>query len=562
MWTLSDLPKSFGKRSPRMAALLLVLGSLAAMSGMPGMPAMAAPAPQSSTNPPVSAEERGELRRSLESRYEVLPVTGGIALKPRKARAGVRTIEVMAGQDVAVNGERVSARTLRDWLGEDAEAVLRLQGLSAAEQRRMFALDDAAASRPEPTPEPAAEAETSVEETAATSDANADADGDIEVPEVPGAPEAPEPPETPEEARRHNAGSRVNVGGSVKVERDEVVEEAVAIGGSATVDGEVTDSVTAIGGAARIHGRVHGEVTSVGSGVFLGPNAVVDGNVTSVGGAIHKEPGAQIHGQESEVGILPWNFHGFRDNWHPWSVWGGFSDVMGSLVWLILMGLLTCLVLLVARRPLERVDRQLVAAPWPSALAGILGFVFSIPLLVVVSVLLAITIVGCALFLLYPFLIFYALLLLLLGYATVAYRVGRWVETRFNRSFGGPYVAALVGVLLIQVWSLLGEFFGIIPWFGFFAFLMGLFGFLVQLTAWVVGFGAVILSRFGTEPGYWPRRGEPLPRASYVPPPPANFAGNQLPLTDPMTAPPAEDPWTDPYPEDYPPPPPEGTEPR
>jgi hypothetical protein len=560
MWTLADLPKFFGKRSPRVAAILLVLGSTAAMSAIP---AIAAPAPQSSANPPVSAEERGELRRSLESRYEVLPVTGGIALKPRKARAGIRTIEVMAGQDVAVNGERVSARTLRDWLGEDADAVLRLQGLSAAEQRRMFALDDAAASRPEPTPEPAAEAETSVEETAASSDAAdaaASADGDIDVPE---APEAPEAPETSEEVRRHNAGSRVNVGGSVKVEKDEVVEEAVAVGGSATVEGEVTDSVTAIGGAARINGRVHGEVTSVGGSVFLGPKAVVDGGVTSVGGTIHKEPGAQIHGQESEVGILPWNLHGLRDDWHPWSFWGGFSDFMGSLVWLILLGLLTCLVLLVARRPLERVDRQLVAAPWPSALAGVLGFVFTLPLLLVVSVLLAITIIGCALFLLYPFLILYMGLLLLLGYAAVAYRVGRWFEIRFNRSFGGPYVAALVGVLLLQVWSLLGEFFGMIPWLGFFAFMLGLFGFLVQLTAWVVGFGAVILSRFGTEPGYWPKRGEPVVRSSYVPPPPADFSGNQLPLTDPMTAPPVEDPWADPYPETYPPPPPsEGTEPR
>ncbi|HVG09926.1 MAG TPA: hypothetical protein VNM67_19650, partial [Thermoanaerobaculia bacterium] len=151
-------------------------------------------------------------------------------------------------------------------------------------------------------------------------------------------------------------------------------------------------------------------------------------------------------------------------------------------------------------------------------------------------------------------------------YAAVAYRVGRWFEVRFNRSFGGPYVAALVGVLLLQVWSLLGEFFGMIPWLGFFAFMLGLFGFLVQLSAWVVGFGAVILSRFGTEPGYWPKRGEPGVRPSYVPPPPADFSGNpgnQLPLTDPMTAPPVEDPWADPYPGTYPPPPPpEAPEPR
>ncbi|HKI00586.1 MAG TPA: polymer-forming cytoskeletal protein [Thermoanaerobaculia bacterium] len=522
-------------------------------------PAIAAPAPQSAANPPASAEERTELRRSLESRYEVLPVTGGIALKPRKARAGIRTIEVMTGQDVAVNGERVSARTLRDWLGEDADALLRLRGLSAAEQRQLFGLEDGASAAEPSIPEPAAETETSVEEVAATT---SDVDVDVDVAEVPEVPEPPAPPETPERERRHNAGPRVNVGGSVRVDKDEVVEEAVAVGGSATVDGEVTDTVTAIGGAARIQGKVGGDVTSVGSSVFLGPNAVVEGDVTAVGGTIHREPGSQIHGVPTEVGLFPWRHRGrmFDDRWGrgPWSFWGGFSDVMGSVVGLILIGLLTCLVLLVARRPLERVDRQLAAQPWQSALAGLLGTIFFWPLLLVVTVLLAITVVGCALFLLYPFLFLYLVLLFILGYAAVAYRLGRLIEIRFNRRFGGPYMVALVGVALIQVWSLLGEVFDVIPWFGFFAFMLGLFGALVQAIAWIVGFGAVILSRFGLEPGYWPQRGAPVPPPSYTPPPPVDFSGDysgdysgdRLPLSDPLTGPEAE---PEIYPEVYPP---------
>jgi hypothetical protein len=556
MSTPSDFAKLFGKRSLRLAAILLVLGSMAAMPATPATPAIAAPAPQSAAPPAASAEERAELRRSLESRYEVLPVTGGIALKPRKARAGIRTIEVMAGQDVAVNGERVTARTLRDWLGEDADAVLRLQGLSAAEQRQMFGLDAAAGGQQEePVPEPA-EREISVDESAATSDVDV-----AEVPELPETPETPEPPEIPERVRRHNSGSRVNVGGSVKVEKDEVVEEAVAVGGSATIDGEVTDSVTAIGGDVRIRGRVGGEVTSVGRNVYLGPNAVVEGNVTSVGGGIHREPGAQVHGEESEVLFAPWRHRGWRggNNWGPWRLRGGVSDVIGSLMGLILMGLLTCLVLLVARRPLERVDRQLTAQPWQSALAGLAGFIFFWPLFLVVTVLLAITIIGCALFLLYPFLFLYVGLLLILGYAAVAYRLGRWMEIRFNQRFGGPYVVALVGVLLIQVWSLLGNVFDVIPWFGFFAFLTGLFGFLVQATAWIVGFGAVILSRFGLEPGYWPRRGAPVPPPSYPPPPPMDRPAEYLPLSDPLTEERWEEPGTYPgdNPGDYPPAPPE-----
>src|SRR3954451_16154148 len=118
MSTLADVLKRFsGKRAVRVLALLLVLG--------PGAALHAAPAPQSADRPPASAQERGDLRRTIESRYEVLPVSGGVLLKPRQARAGVRTIEV-TGNQIAVNGEPVSARILRDWLGADADPVIRL----------------------------------------------------------------------------------------------------------------------------------------------------------------------------------------------------------------------------------------------------------------------------------------------------------------------------------------------------------------------------------------------------------------------------------------------------
>jgi hypothetical protein len=516
--------KILGKDALRFVAILLVVVATAAS---------AAPAPQSTANPPASAAEREELRQAIESRYEVLPVSGGIVLKPRRPRAGVRTIEV-TGREVAVNGERVSARTLRDWLGEDAESVLRLQGLSAAEQRRVFALDEAAA---EPAPEPSAE--EGEQEVAEVTETPAEPDEPAE----PGEPAEPAEPEAPV---RRSTGDQVNVGGSVTVRKGEVVHEAVAVGGKVTVEegAEVLSNATAIGGAARIDGKVGGEVVSVGSSVILGPRAVVEGAVTSVGGRIRRAPGSVINGPTTEV-ALPffggdwgdWDWDWNWDGWGLWPSWVGVSEVLSSLTGMVLMGLLTCLVLLVARRPLERVDRQLVSQPWPSAATGLAFCVFFWPLFAVVTVLLAITIIGCALFLLYPFLFLYLGLLFLLGYATVAYRLGRWIEFRFNRNFGGPYAAALVGVFMIQIWGVLGELLDLVPGpFGFFAFMVGLFGFLVKATAWIVGIGAVILARFGLEPGYWPRRGAPVPPTSYTPPPgytPPPPAADQLPLSEP-----------------------------
>src|SRR6476661_3440745 len=145
MWTPSDrFRRLSGKGSPRLAASLLVLVLVLVLGTALGAAAYAAPAPQSPDRPPATAQERGDLRRALESRYEVLPVSGGVVLKPRQPKAGIRTVEV-TGDQIAVNGERVNATILRDWLGADADAVIRPQGLSAADQRQLFGLTGEAA---------------------------------------------------------------------------------------------------------------------------------------------------------------------------------------------------------------------------------------------------------------------------------------------------------------------------------------------------------------------------------------------------------------------------------
>jgi hypothetical protein len=67
--------------------------------------------------------------------------------------------------------------------------------------------------------------------------------------------------------------------------------------------------------------------------------------------------------------------------------------------------------------------------------------------------------------------------------------------------------------------------------FGFFSAMVLLFGFLVQFVAWIVGFGAVILARFGIEPGYWPGQGEPIVPATPGPVPSYDQTAEPLPLS-------------------------------
>ncbi|MFY9826598.1 MAG: hypothetical protein WAM82_34875 [Thermoanaerobaculia bacterium] len=530
MSTPRNWQRTAGGRFLRAAAVFLSLG----LSGV--MVSAAAAAPQS--NPPASAasaQDRANLRQALDSRYEVLPVQGSIALKPRQPKAGIRTIEVTA-EGVAVNGERVTARTLHDWLGADADLVLRLQGLSTAEQRQIFGLEGTGAP---PVPPPAAASSPAPAEPDAST-------GEGDVAEESATAETPEPAESSvRHGDRHTSGSRVNVGGSVTVAKDEVAEEVVAVGGSATVEGEVEDGVTAVGGPARIEGKVNGEVVSVGSSVYLGPHAEVEGDVTSVGGSVHRAPGARVQGRINEVGLFPFggrfgrHVHFGRD-WEPWPFWGGVSRVVSSILFTVFLGLLACVVLLVARVPLERVERQLAANALQATLAGIAFW----PLAVAVTLLLCITIIGCIVFVLYPFIALYMVLLLPLGYTAVALRLGRLVESRFGRSFGSPYGAALVGVLLIQATSIVGHLLDLLP--GPFGWWICLLGFMVQALVWlVIGFGAVLLARLGLAPGYWPQQGAPVPAMPVtpapVPPGPYERPAEPLPLSE--SEPPAD--WHD-----------------
>src|SRR5688572_23911152 len=94
-----------------------------------------------------------ELRRQIESRYQVLPIRGGVVLTPRESRRGVRAIEV-SGDAVAINGERVNTQIARDWLGEDARLILPLLDLNPAARRELFGMTAEAVPPAPSTPEP------------------------------------------------------------------------------------------------------------------------------------------------------------------------------------------------------------------------------------------------------------------------------------------------------------------------------------------------------------------------------------------------------------------------
>lgn len=502
MWNPSDRKSSLAGAALKALALALLLAAAPAWPQGASKPAPAAP---------LSAE-RQALQKTLTEGYEAEAISGGVRLTPRKDRLGVRTLE-MTGEGIKVNGARIAPDVLTAWLGDDARPLVTLAGLPAAERRAVLGLpaDAGPAALPagKAAPEPIAKPAEPTDEAATDSDLAA---------EEPETSDTPEEPATPPSPHSVSSGSKVRFGGGVTVEADEVAETAVSIGGRVRVDGEVRENVAAIGGPVEINGKVGGDVVSVGSNVTLGPKSEVGGDVASVGGVIERAPGAKVHGSMSENagGVwhgIPWHIDSEGARWHPF---GRFVEFSWSVFGKVILALLACLILLLARQPFERVDRQLAADFWKSAIAGLAGEILFIPLFVVVTLILAISIIGCVLFLLYPFVFLALLFFSLLGYTASAHQLGRLLENRFGRRFGSPYAATLVGVAAIEIWTVLGYAInlggGVLH---VLAALFIFFGILVRYVAWTAGLGAVILSRFGLPPkapaGVYPPVAPPPP---------------------------------------------------
>jgi hypothetical protein len=541
MWNPSDSQHRFFaavKWIFRAGAVTLLLGLPSAERAAAQPPAKPAPAAKPAAAPaataPKAPSDNRDLRETITQKYEVLAVYSGVVLKPRTEELGVRTIEVSNGT-IAVNGERVSEGVLRAWLGDQAEPILRLHRLPPAERQALFGLKKSSGAGEVEIPDtgaaPAATAEPDDSEAE-----EADSAEEAEAPEAtpgaatPAAPEVPEPPPVPD-TPAVGTGSRVKFGGLTKIDKDEVAEEAVAILGSIRVDGEVAQDTVAVGGSVVINGKVGGNVVAVGGSVHLGPNSEVMGDVTSVGGTIDRDEGSKVHGSTQDVGVgggSDWR----RDidvdtGFHPWPGFGAVGLVW-SLLWMIVLALLLFLCLLLGRRPVERAEHYIVTEPWKAALVGLLAVFLFLPLVVVVTVLLVITLIGCALILLYPFIAIFLAALLFVGYTASLHRLGVLLEQRFNRRFGSPYAVVLMGLVSIELWIIVGKLLGLV---GGFPHVLGilcvLFGVAAHVTALVVGLGAVILDRLNG-----PTAVPPAPLVPAVPPVPQSPVSPALPLSE------------------------------
>lgn len=276
--------------------------------------------------------------------------------------------------------------------------------------------------------------------------------------------------------------SEKKVVGNVVVKEGETTDEVSTAWGDVLINGEVKNDVKSGIGNIRVEGPVGGDVQAGSGDVYV--NAPVKGKVHVGNGDLHLLSGARVNGpisvgsgtvfrdREAQVDVP--QTAGMATGFDEGYFIGAFS---GAIEWaLMTLGLVALSVLLavVAPGPLRASARSLETNPVRALVLGLC----SVPAVVVISVLLAVTIVGLLLLLL----LWPAYLALgLFGVLVAAYCLGRRIMLVSGRYYrAGDALAAAVGAVLVSaVW--------LIPILGGFVFVvLALLGTGASVSAFVV----------------------------------------------------------------------------
>jgi cytoskeletal protein CcmA (bactofilin family) len=306
---------------------------------------------------------------------------------------------------------------------------------------------------------------------------------------------------------------RVIFGGNFTLESGETLDGTLVVfGGNVALEAEslVTEDVVVMGGNLEVAGTVEGNVVGLGGLISLSETAVVEGDVTAIGSQLDQAAGARIDGSViSDLGSqltfpVPGRVYVPRFD-------VGFSPVFSFAAFalkVLLWAALAVLVVLFLPEQTQRISRVAVQQPVISGGMGLLTAV----VLPVLLLALAITILMIPVSLVVAAV---AVLAWMYGLIALGLEVGSRLAQLFKQEWA-PAVSAGVGTFaLILVLDGLRE---VAPCAGW----------VFPALAVIVGLGAILLTRFGTQdyPHYMMVPKPPVPPEPPAPPaPPAISAG-------------------------------------
>ncbi|HSM59137.1 MAG TPA: hypothetical protein VK849_00010, partial [Longimicrobiales bacterium] len=319
--------------------------------------------------------------------------------------------------------------------------------------------------------------------------------------------------------------ARVEVGRDVVVGPDERIPSSlVVIGGDVTLEGTVDGDVVVLDGTLDLFpgGHVLGEVRLVEAN--LGRNdGVVEGDVVDVvegGRDVEREIRDRIRSElrdevrrelRDEIRSSTRARTEDRGGFHPFRTLArGVGGVLQNIVAVFLLGLFGMGVVAFAAENLDTVAETARRAPGRSAAVGLAGSFLLIPIWVLGTVALAVSIVGIPVMIAWlPLFPLAAAAAALLGYLAVARNVGEWLADSGYRytdwiDRANPVTTIFGGLLGLSAFFIVGNLLSMIPFLGFLQGLLTFAGVMFTIVAIQVGFGAVLLTRAGRRREYAP----------------------------------------------------------
>jgi hypothetical protein len=249
----------------------------------------------------------------------------------------------------------------------------------------------------------------------------------------------------------------ISVNGSLDVPADQHLDAVVVIDGTARIGGKV-DTVVVAGGSATLTGATVGTVVVLDGSAELGAGTIVTGDVRTLRGTVTQASGAVVQGS---VTALDTDL-------------AAFAVLMIPVFIVLFLGLgiagiaAALMVAAFGARQVRDVEALISGRPGHVLVAGIAGSVL-LPLL---AILLLVTVIGAPvgfalLFVVLPALAF-------LGWLVAAIWIGDWLVagTRGSREPGHPYLAAVIGVIVLALVGMVPFVTAIATLFGFGALLL------------------------------------------------------------------------------------------
>jgi cytoskeletal protein CcmA (bactofilin family) len=270
--------------------------------------------------------------------------------------------------------------------------------------------------------------------------------------------------------------------------------DLLVFGGTAEIQegATVQGSVVLFGGDLIIHGEVSGDVSATGARVTLGPTAHIGGDLVTVGATLDRADTARVDGQVYNT-ATSWGDTTAEPMPTPEAVppqperpefhfdFGILGSVMNTIWQSLGLAGLAMLAMLFLARQAERVAQAAVDQPLIAGGIGLLTLLVAPLALVILSLTLV----------LFPIALLAVIALLvagLFGWIALGYEVGQRLTKALHWSWH-PSLSAGLGILILSLAS---------------AALMGIpglncVGWILPAIASLAGFGAVVMTRFGTQ---------------------------------------------------------------